>query len=74
MKVKELFELITPASDPEIVVYDYKTNETVTYNWLLGNDYMQQCVERFGDRVIMKGSAVFGENISEEPFLHFVVE
>lgn len=74
MKVKELFEVINPFTDLEIVVYDYRADRSYTYTWLLGIDYMQQCVEKFGDKVIMTGSVVVGETIDEEPFLHLVVE
>lgn len=73
MKVKELLSLISSLVKPEVNVYDVKADKDFTYDFAVSAD-VQDCLDQFGERVVMKNSLVFGEHNDETPFFHFVVE
>lgn len=72
MKVKELLSLISSLVKPEINIYDVKIDTDFTYDFTVSTD-VQDCLDQFGERNIMKNSLVFGELADETPFFHFIV-
>lgn len=73
MKVKELLNLISSLVKPEVNIYDVKADKDSTYDFSSATS-LQNCLDQFGERTVIKNSLVFGEHKDKTPFLHFVVE
>lgn len=72
MTVKDLIETLNPVSllDCEIAILDSKhPEEPVYFNFLDGSNYINHCINEFGDRQIPKNGVMFGEDDFEENYL-----
>lgn len=73
MKVKELLNVIDPLTTLTINVYDYYVGTEFAYTQRdMGKDYVQKCIDEYGERLIKDKSVVFGENTHGELYIYLI--